>query len=98
MAFDEMSGLVFLLDGRPVGEAWYSAIDHERTAEGFRASCRGGTPWWSDRRPIMIFRRAITVTETSAFNDCGVDFAAQYKVLGSPAQTMGLHVYVPATE
>ena len=34
MAFDEMAGVVLLLDGRSVGEAWYSRIDPARTAAG----------------------------------------------------------------
>ena len=39
MAFDEMPGLVLLLDARTPGEAWYSATDRDRTAAGIRSSC-----------------------------------------------------------
>ena len=45
MAFDEMAGLVLLLDGRSVGEAWYSHIDPARTAAGIRSVCTRPRPW-----------------------------------------------------
>ena len=44
MAFDEMAGVVLLLDGRSVGEAWYSRIDPARTAAGIRASAPAHAP------------------------------------------------------
>ena len=38
MAFDELPGLILALDGRPVGEAWFSALDDARTAAGIDAA------------------------------------------------------------
>jgi hypothetical protein len=95
MAFDEMAGIVLLLDGRPVGEAWYSAIDPVRTATGIRTSCAEGRDWWAGRAPVLLFRRPISDIERSALRDCGLDFA-NYRLLADPAQTMGLQVFVPA--
>jgi hypothetical protein len=98
MGFDEMSGILLALDGRPIGEAWASASDHERTAAGLRASCRGGQPWWSSRWPLLLFNRGVTNTEIAALRDCGIDFAKDYRLLAPPAQTIGLSVFVPVKE
>ena len=95
MAFDELSGVVLLLDGRPVGEGWYSAIDHERTAAGIRAECRDGNPWWGSRAPILLFNRPVTETELAALRSCGLDFASDYRLLAAREETLGLEVYVP---
>jgi hypothetical protein len=96
MAFDEMAGIVLLLDGRSVGEAWYSASDHDRTAAGIRADCPGGRGWWGSRAPILIFRRPATSTETNALRSCGLDFTTDYRLVGPKEDTMDLLVYVPA--
>ncbi len=98
MAFDEMPGIVLFLDGRPVGEAWYSATDHARTAAGIRAACEDGPGWWGTRLPILLFRRPISDTEIDALWACGLVFATDYRLLAPPAETMGLSVYVPAAE
>jgi len=50
IAFDQMSGIVLLLGGRPVGEPWTSPADPRRTASGIKAECARGRPaWWGDR-------------------------------------------------
>jgi hypothetical protein len=98
VGFDRMAGILLMLDGRPVGETWASEIDRERTAEGFRASCYKGKPWWSSRWPVFIFGRAVTTTELRAFEYCGIDFAKDYRSLAPPAQTAGLAIFVPAKE
>jgi hypothetical protein len=95
MAFDEMAGVVLVLDGRPVGEAWYSAIDPGRTATGIREVCRDGSGWWGDRHPILIFRRPVTETETGALGSCGLSFATDYRLLAPAEETAGLEVFVP---
>lgn len=98
MGFDEISGTLLALGGRPIGEAWASALDSERTAEGFRASCRGGHPWWESRWPILLFRRAVSDVERRALADCGIDFEKDYRLLAPSSQTSGLAVYVPMHE
>lgn len=95
MAFDEMAGIVLLLDGRPVGEAWYSALDRERTAVGIGLDCPGGHGWWGTRSPILIFRRPVSGTEIAALRSCGLVFATDYRLLASAQETEGLQVYVP---
>jgi hypothetical protein len=95
MAYDEMAGIVLILDGRPVGEAWYSAIAPERTATGVRKVCADGRGWWGTRSPILIFRRPVTRVEVDALTSCGLDFATDYRLLAPPAETLGLQVYVP---
>lgn len=98
MAFDEMPGVVLLLDGRPVGEAWYSAIDHARSAAGIREECRDGPGWWGQRRPLLLFRRPVTQTEVDALHACGLSFAGDYRLIAPEKQTMGIQVYVPIDE
>ncbi len=95
MAFDEMPGMVLMLGGRPVGEAWYSAIDHERSAAGIRQACTTSPPWWGSRTPILIFSRAVTETEIAALRSCGLTFATDYRLLGPVEPTHGLQVYIP---
>jgi hypothetical protein len=97
MAFDEMAGIVLLLDGRPVGEAWYSALDPHRTAEDIRAVCQAG-PWWGDRPPLLLFRRPVTDIEIDVLGSCGLHFATDYRLLAAREETMGLLVYVPRVE
>lgn len=95
MGFDKMAGVVYLLDGRSVGEAWYPSNDRARAAAGIRADCADGKPWSAERKPILLFNRAISVTELKALQYCGLDFATDYRLLGPATETMGLEVYVP---
>ena len=57
MAFDEMAGIVLVLDGRPVGEAWYSAIAPRPDRGRHRASVRSdGRGWWGRGHRSLFFR------------------------------------------
>jgi hypothetical protein len=98
MAFDEMPGVVLLLNGRSVGEGWYSAIDPARSATGIRAECAGGHPFWGDRIPIVIFNRPPTQNETGALAACGLSLSVDYRQLPRLDQSPYLQVYVPAHE
>ena len=98
MAYDELAGLTFFLDGQPVGEAWYSSLDRPRTAENLRASCRGGHPWWESRWPLLVFQRPVSDIEIQGLKDCGIDFATQYKLVAPASQTINLQVYAPTSE
>ncbi|GIJ64135.1 hypothetical protein [Virgisporangium aurantiacum] len=98
MAYDEMAGIVLLLDGRPVGEAWYSAIAPDRTAAGVRKECSDGRGWWGTRSPVVILHRPITQVEIDALRSCGLDFATDYRLLAPPGETLGLQVYVPTDD
>lgn len=98
MGFDEMAGIILVLDGRPVGEAWYSASDLLRTAEGIKSVCKDGKPFWGARLPILIFRRALASTDLDAFKACGLSFHTDYRLVAPQQETMGLAVYVPVSE
>ncbi|MBX3228438.1 MAG: hypothetical protein KIT84_07285 [Labilithrix sp.] len=98
MGFDEISGVVVALDGRVVGESWAAGGDWERTADGLRASCRDGHPWWEGRPPVLVFGRAVSDVERRALKDCGLDFATDYRLLAPAGQTGGYAIYVPARE
>jgi hypothetical protein len=100
MGFDEIGGVLLLLDGRPVGEAWASAADRPRTADGLRGACRGGAPWWGTRWPVLVFRRPVTEIETRALADCGIQFASDYALVASVSEVanISLSVYAPTRE
>ncbi len=88
LAFDEMAGVVFALDGRPVGEAWLSSGAPGRNAAGIRWACRDGVPW--QRAPLVITRRALTTDETDALEVCGVDLDRYRELdLGATDNTLG---------
>jgi hypothetical protein len=79
LAFDEMAGYVLALNGRSVGEAWYSAIDHHRTIVGIRGACADADPF-AVRRPVVLFDRPPERAEVTALGNCGVDLDFGYEV------------------
>jgi hypothetical protein len=95
MAFDEMPGIVLLLGGRPVGEAWYSRIDDARTAAGIRSQCHGGRGWWGSREPVLLYNRPPRATDIAALNYCGLNLNTDYRMLAPSSATIGLRIYVP---
>ncbi|NYG07100.1 hypothetical protein BJ986_001587 [Phycicoccus badiiscoriae] len=98
MGFDGLPGVIFALDGRSVGEGWYSARDRRRTAAGIRAACPGGKGPWGSRPPILVFSRKVSGSEIRALKACGLTFSRDYRQLASASQTMGLTVYVGTAE
>jgi hypothetical protein len=95
MGFDQIAGVVLLLDGRPLGEAWVWAYDPVRAATSMRAECLGPDRWWGDRAPILLFNRPMTDIERETLSICGYDFDTEYRLLAPPERTAGLEVYVP---
>ncbi|TDD30287.1 hypothetical protein E1218_01640 [Kribbella turkmenica] len=98
LAFDKMAGLVLMLQGRPVGEAWVAPKERQRTASGIEEACRTGQPWSPGRPPVILLNRRISEVEIAALHACALDFAADYELLAPPGQTMQLQVYVPRDE
>ena len=98
MGFNGQPGIIFALDGRSVGEAWYSHVDPQRTAAGIRAACPDGKGPWGSRPPILLFSGKTTGTETAALAACGLEFARDYRQLGNRTKTMGLRIYVGTAE
>jgi hypothetical protein len=97
MAFDAMPGLVFALDGRSVGEAWYSDIDPSRTAAGIRAACPAGSGPWASRSPILLFNRPVSGSEIDALKACGLAFSEDYRRVDDPTGAVEVTIYVAAT-
>lgn len=95
LAFDKMAGVVLMLGGRPVGEAWVAPKERERTAAGIEHVCRQGRPWDPSRPPLIILNRSISDVEITALHACGLDFHADYEQLAPARQTIGLQVWVP---
>ncbi|MEU4601635.1 hypothetical protein AB0F43_01525 [Kribbella sp. NPDC023972] len=98
LAFDKMAGLVLVLQGKPVGEAWVAPKERNRTAAGIEEVCRQGQPWSPGRPPIILLNRRISDVEITALRACALDFTADYELLAPPQQTMNLQVYVPRAE
>ena len=93
-----MAGLVLMLQGKPVGEAWVAPKERNRTAAGIEETCRHGQPWSPGRPPIIVLNRRISDVEITALRACALDFTADYELLAPPQKTMNLLVYVPRNE
>ena len=98
LAFDKMAGIVLMLQGKPVGEAWVAPKERARTAAGIEEVCRNGRPWDASRPPIIILNRRISDVEITALRACGLDFEADYALLAPAKDTIELQVYVPRAE
>jgi hypothetical protein len=99
MGFDGLAGVVLMLDGRPVGEAWYSGSIPSRSAAGIRRACENGHPWWGDREPLVFFNRPETRRERVVLRGCGLSLRDDYRLLTFAGVRGGtLHVYVPIDE
>lgn len=96
MAFDGMAGIVLLLDGRPVGEAWYSGTAPERSAAGIRRAC-DGSPWWGERTPLVLFSRPVTRLERGALRACGLSLRRDFRELFAEVDGRELEIFVPHT-
>lgn len=92
MAFDEMAGLALLLDGRSVGEAWYSRLDHARTVSGIRSVCTRPRPWGSTS-PVLIYDRAPSAADESALRSCGLSLTRDYTFVDVDTGLPRLRVY-----
>lgn len=90
MAFDQLAGVVYLLDGRSVGESWYVPA---RSTPGIRRACAGGKPWWGDRKPVIIFNRSVRPPERRAIGACGLSLRDDYRRL--TFDKLHLQIYVP---
>ncbi|MBB5978969.1 hypothetical protein [Kribbella solani] len=95
LAFDKMAGLVLILDGRPLGEAWIAPKERDRTAAGIEEACRQNP---SPRPPVLILNRLISAEDIVALRFCGLIFDTEYVLLAPPPQTIGLQVWVPKAE
>jgi hypothetical protein len=93
VALDKMAGIVLLLDGRSVGEAWYAPEDPARTAAGIAAACSKGP---LDRAPVLVLNRPLRPGDRELLAPCGLDPVRDYRLLAPVAQTGGLTVLVPA--
>lgn len=98
MAFDEKSGLVLALEGRTVGEAWYSRSDHRRTAAGIASQCHQGHGPWGARLPVLIFDRKVLYVDQRALRGCGLNLQTDYRTIPMNDLKASWTVYVPVRE
>jgi len=94
MAFDERAGLVLLLDGRSVGEAWYSRLAPDRSAAGIEDACKDGPPW-GDQPPVLIFDRPVLRSDRQALASCELDLDADFTVTLVDEFEPALSIYLP---
>jgi hypothetical protein len=94
MAFDELPGLIVSLDGRSVGETWYSASDRKRSAANITDACQHGNPW-GDRQPIIFYNRRPREEDPGAFRTCGIDLFQDYRAVQVSGFKPALTVYIP---
>ncbi|WP_344231903.1 hypothetical protein [Kribbella hippodromi] len=94
LAFDKMAGLVLVLDGRPLGEAWVAPKERDRTDAGIEEVCRKNPP---PRPPLLLLNRLISLEDIAALDTCRVDFR-DYDLLAPPQQTIGVQVWIPKAE
>ena len=94
MAFDELAGMVVLLDGRSVGEAWYSRIDRDRTAAGIRSVCTRPRPW-GGALPVVIYDHAPRAVDQAALGACGLSLSRDFTLGTVDHGEPRLRVYAP---
>ncbi len=94
MAFDEMAGVVLLLDGRTVGEVWYGSTDPERTAAGIRSVCTRPLPW-GDALPVVLYDRPPGPVDQDALRACGLSLTSDYRLVPVDRGGRLLRVYLP---
>ena len=87
MAFDEMAGMVLLLDGRSVGEAWYSRIDPARSAAGIRSVCTRARPVGRARSRSSSSTGCRRRVDRSALRACGLSLADDYRLVPGRRRT-----------
>lgn len=92
LGLDEIPGLVLLLGRPPLGEAWTSSIDPERTAAGTRSACERGT---GSVTPVILSQRPLTRIDVNPLRECDIAFYADYRLLPTPGAPAGVRAYVP---
>jgi hypothetical protein len=95
LAFDEMTGVVLAVGGRPVGEPWLSRLDRARSAAGIRATCPAGREWQPLQFPVIITDRPLSTVETGALRECGVDFEKHYRPVAIALKTLDVDIFRP---
>jgi hypothetical protein len=98
MVFDGMPGLALLFRGSSVGEAWYSARDHSRTAIGIRDYCLHRSQPWAHGEPLLVFNRHPLHSDLMALKACGLDLTQGYHTVTGVAPApfyLKLTIYLP---
>jgi hypothetical protein len=94
MAFDELPGLIAFLDGRSVGETWYSASDRKRSAANITDACHRGNPW-GKRQPIIFYNRRPGTEDLAALHSCDIDLFQDYRAVQVRGFKPPLTIYIP---
>jgi hypothetical protein len=96
IAFGELADDVVVLNGQPVGNAWFSSWEDGLQAADLRAACAHGNPW--SRQPVVLTIRELTERERAAFGACGLDLERDYVELAPEGSDSDLRALVPNSD
>jgi hypothetical protein len=94
LSLDRKEGLIYLLDGVPIGSTYTDSATPARTAYLIALACRNGDVEVS-RAPVLLFDRPVDAHVVSALRGCGFDFPDAFRRLpvpgGPPTVTVWVH-------
>ncbi|WP_151083289.1 hypothetical protein [Nocardioides cynanchi] len=94
LSLDRKEGLIYLLQGVPIGSTYTDSATPARTAYLIALACRNGDVDVS-RAPVLLFDRPIDPRVVAALDGCGWDFPAAFRRLpvpgGPPTVTVWVH-------
>jgi hypothetical protein len=94
LSLDRKEGLIYLLDGVPIGSTYTDSATPARTASLIALACRNGDVDVS-RAPVLLFDRPVDPRVVSALRGCGFDFPSAFRRLavpgGPPTVTVWVH-------
>ena len=94
LTLDGKSGLIYLLDGVPVGSTWTDAASPSRTSGILELACDGDdVP--TALRPVLVIDRPIDRRLAQVMDRCGFDYPHGYLELDVPDGPPGVRVLVP---
>jgi hypothetical protein len=96
IAFGELAVDLVVLNGRPVGNAWFSAGEDGLQAADLRAACAHGNPW--RRQPVVLTVRELTDRERAGFEACGLDLGRDYVEVAPDGSDSELRALLPRSD
>ncbi len=93
MSLDRKEGLIYLLQGNPIGSTYTDSATPARTAYLVTLACRNGDVDVS-RSPVLLFDRPIDPRVVTALVSCGWDFPGAFRRLDVPDGPPGIAVWV----
>lgn len=96
VAYGALADAVVLLNGRPVGNAWFTFFDEGLQTADLKSACAGGHPW-GRRLPLVLADRTLTDDEHAGLSACDLDLSRDYRRVDLADLGADYWVYVPRT-